>query len=122
MAGPGLVVGDVTPVESLALEVHDLVEASGDVLPEARQLVALELLPAAAGDAVQQLAEPFELAPVRRPHAALQRPPEGGVQVAVVEQIVGDLAENALGVKLEPRLGAVPPAVAEAPCHAPEGN
>ena len=114
--------GHVTPVEGLALEVGHLVEAAGDVLPQPRQLVALELLPAAAGDALQQLAEPVELAAVGRAHAALERPAQGGVEVAVVQQVVGDLAQNALGVELEPRLGAIPTAVAEAPCHASEGN
>jgi hypothetical protein len=84
--------------------------------------VALQLLPAAAGDALEQLAEPFELAPVRRLHTALQRPPQGGVEVTVVQQVVGDLPQDALGVELEPRLGAVPPAVAEPPCHVREGN
>ena len=118
MAGLGFVVGNVAAVEGLALGVHDLVEAAGDVLPQPRQLVALQLLPPPAGDALQQLAQPFELAPVRRPHPALQGPPEGGVDVTVVEEIVGDLAQHALGVELEARLGAIPPAVPEPPRHA----
>ena len=45
--------------------------------------------------------------------ALLQQPAQRGVQVAVVEQVVGDLLEHRVGVEVEADLRAVPAAVAE---------
>jgi len=50
---------------------------------------------------------------VGRVEARLQHPPQRGVEVAVVEEVVGDLGHHLVGTELEALLGAVPTRVAE---------
>ena len=58
--------------------------------------------------------------PLRSSEALLHQPAQRRVQVAVVEQVVGDLVEDRVGVEVEPDLRAVPPRVPERrTSHAP---
>jgi hypothetical protein len=43
----------------------------------------------------------------------LHEPAERGVQISVVEEIVGHLVEQCVGVEIEPALGSVPARVPE---------
>jgi hypothetical protein len=68
---------------------------------------------ALAAKAVEQVADPLDHLALAVAEPRLQQPPEGGVEVAVVEQVVGHLLEHGVGVEVEPDLGAVPAAVPE---------
>ena len=97
--------------------VDHLAQLLGDVVVDAAEVVALELVAALAPKLLEQLADaldPFAV-PVAEP--GLHHPPQGRVEVAVVEQVVGDLREDRVGVELEPDLRAVPPGVAEPSGH-----
>ena len=93
------------------LEVDDLVEPAGDVGADTRELVAFELLPAPTGDALEEPAQALDRPPVRAPQPRLQGAAEGGVEVAVVEEVVRQPPQHLVGVELEPLLAAVPAAV-----------
>jgi hypothetical protein len=75
---------------------------------DAPEVVALELLPALAAQALEQLPHPLHAVAVPVAEARLEHAPEGGVQVAVVEEVVGDLGQDGVGVEVEPDLAAVP--------------
>ena len=60
---------------------------------------------------------PWTRSPLRSWNPDCMHPAQGRVQVAVVEQVVGDLLEDGVGVELEPDLGAVPPRVPEPTGH-----
>ncbi len=60
---------------------------------------------------------PWSRSPLRSLEPGLHHPPQGGVEVAVVQQVVGDLREDLVGVELEADLRAVPPGVAEPSGH-----
>ncbi len=60
---------------------------------------------------------PSSRSPLRSRKPGLHHPPQGVVQIAVVQQVVGDLREDRIGVEIEPDLRAVPPGVAEPSGH-----
>ena len=99
-------------VERLALHVDHVAQLLRDVVVDAAEVVLLELLLALAPQLLEHLAQAHELLAVAILEARLQHAPQGRVEVAVVEQVVGDLAEDVVGIELEPRLRAVPPRVA----------
>ena len=106
-------------VEALALHVEHLAERLGDLLVHAAEVVALELVAPAAAQALHEVAHAHDLLVVPVAEALLHHPAQGGVEVAVVQQVVGDLLEHGLGVEVEPHLGAVPLRVPEpgSACH-----
>ena len=61
---------------------------------------------------------PWMRSPLRSRKPRLQHAAQRGVQVAVVQQVVGDLLEDAIGVEVEPDLRAVPAGVGEPGRHA----
>ena len=75
---------------------------------------AIEELLALLAELLEQLAHALDLATVTVVEALLHEPAEGGVHVAVVDQVVGDLGQDGVGVEVEPDLRAVPPRVVEA--------
>ena len=56
---------------------------------------------------------PIEPLAVAVLEALLQHPAQGGVQVAVVQEVVGHLREQGVGVEVEPDLRPVPAGVLE---------
>ena len=106
--GPGLALEVVDP---LALGVDDVAQRLGDLVVDAAEVVALELLPPLAAQLLEQLPHALDPLAVAVPEARLQHPAQGGVQVAVVEQVVGDLGQDGVGVEVEADLGAVPAGV-----------
>ena len=104
-------------VEATALELDDLTERLGDVLVDPAQVVAVELLAATLPQAVEEVAEPEHLLAVAIAEALLHETAQRGVDVAVVEQVVGDLLQDGVGIEIEPDLGAVPTRVAEPRLH-----
>ena len=100
-------------VEALPLHVEHLAERLGDLLVDAAEVVALELVAPAAAQALHQVAHAHHLVAVPVAEALLHHPAQGGVEVAVVQQVVGDLLEHRVGVEVEPHLGAVPLGVPE---------
>ena len=97
----------------MALLVDDVVELVGDLVVDAAEVAPVEPLLALLAQLVHQLAQALQALAVAVLHALLHHPPQGGVDVAVVEQVVGELVEQRVGVELEPRLRAVPPRVGE---------
>ncbi len=104
-------------VERLALLLDHLAQLLRDVVVDAPEVVALELVTALAPKLLEHLADALEPFAVAVAKPGLHHPPEGVVEVAVVEQVVGDLREDRIGVELEPDLRAVPPGVAEPSGH-----
>ena len=86
----------------------------GDVVVDAAEVVVLEPLAALLAQLLEQLAHALEPLAVAVLEARLHHPPQGRVEVAVVEQVVGDLAEESVGVEVEADLRAVPPGVPDA--------
>ncbi len=71
------------------------------------------MLATTAAEVVEHLAQPFELLAVAVLEPRLHHAAERRVQVAVVEQIVGDLLEDVVRVQFEAGLRAVPAGVPE---------
>ena len=59
----------------------------------------------------------FSKSSVRATHAFLHHPPQCGVDIAVVQQFVGELIKQQIGVEIESALRAVPSGVGEARRH-----
>ena len=107
----------LTGVDGVALLVDDVGELPGDLLVHAAEIVALQPLAPLGAQPVEQLAQTlYALAPGVQPFA--HQPAQRGVHVAVVEQLVGQLAEERVGVELEAALGPVPARVPEPGDHA----
>ena len=100
-------------VDPLALHVDDLVELFGDVVVDAAEVAALELLPAPLAQPLEHLAQAHELLAVAVLEPLLHHPAQGRVEVAVVQEVVGHLVEQRLGVEVEAGLRPVPAGVPE---------
>ncbi len=81
---------------------------SGDVLVRAAEVVAVEHLAAALAEPLEHLAHARDPLAVAVLEAALQEPLQGLIEVAVVQQLVGQLAEDVVGVEFEADLGPIP--------------
>ncbi len=101
------------PVDALALHVDDLVELPGDVVVHAAEVALLQLLAPALAELVEHLPQAHELLAVAVAHALLHEPTQRRVQIAVVEEVVGHLLEQGVGVEVEAALGSVPSGVLE---------
>ena len=100
-------------VEPAALHVQHLAQGLGDLLVDAPEVVLLEAVAALAPQALHEVAHAHELLAVAVPEALLHEAAQGRVQVPVVQEVVGDLLEDRLGVEVEADLGAVPAGVPE---------
>ena len=100
-------------VERLRSSVDDVAQLLGDVVVDTAEVVLLELVAAPAAQLLEQLAQALHSLAVAVAEAGLHQPPQRGVEVAVVQQVVGDLAEDRVGVELEADLRAVPARVSE---------
>jgi hypothetical protein len=80
----------------------------GDVVVDAAEVELLQLVTALAPELLEHLPQAHELLAVAVLEPGLQHAAQGRVEVAVVEQVVGDLAEDVVGVELEAHLRAVP--------------
>ena len=76
-------------------------ELLGDVVVDAAEVVALELSRRAAPQLLEHLAHALEPLAVAVPEALLHHPAQRRVEVAVVEQVVGHLVEQRVGVEIE---------------------
>jgi len=111
VAGVGGLLGQL--VEALALEVDHLAQLVGDLVVDAPEVGLLEHLLAAPAQVLEHLPDALEALAVAVAEAALHHATQGRVQVAVVQQVVGDLRQHVVGAQLEAHLGAVPRRVAE---------
>ena len=106
-------------VEGLALLVDDVAQLLRDVVVDATEVVLLEQVGAAPAQLLHQLAQALQPLAVAITEAALHHAAQGVVEVAVVQQVVGDLLQDAVGVQLEADLRPVPAGVREPACHGP---
>ncbi len=90
------------------LLVDDVAQPLGDVLVRAAQVVLVEHLPPALPEPLEDLAHAGDAFAVAVREAALHEPLQGLVEVAVIEELVGQLAEDVVGVEIEADLGAIP--------------
>ena len=93
----------------MALLVDDVVELAGDLVVHTAEVVPVEPVLALAAELLEQLTDPGQLLAVAVAHALVHHPAQGGVDVAVVQQLVGQLVEERVGVEVESALRAVPP-------------
>src|SRR5205823_4683612 len=99
-----------------SLLVDDLLERFGDLAVDAAEVVVLEPLLALLTELLEQLAHALDLTALAVLEALLHQPAQSGVDVAVVDEIVGDLRQDRVGVEVEPDLCPVPARIAE-PTH-----
>ena len=100
-------------LDALALLIRDLAQLLGDLLVHAAEVVVLEHLAPALAQPLQHVAQAHELFAVAVFHALLHEATQRRVEVAVVQQVVGHLVEQRIGVEVEPALRAVPRRVAK---------
>ena len=105
-------------VDGVALLVDDVVELAGDLVVDAAEVEAVEALLALPAQPLEQLAHALQALAVAVAEALVHHPPQRRVDVAVVQQLVGQLLEQGVAVELEPLLRAVPPRVREPSRHA----
>ena len=113
--GVGLALG---VVDGVALLVDDVVELAGDLVVDAAEVEAVEPVLALLAQLLEQLAHALQALAVAVPQALVHHPPQRGVDVTVVQQLVGQLLEQGIAVELEALLRAVPPRVREPTGHA----
>ena len=101
----------------MALLVDDVVQLVGDLVVDAAEVELVELVLALLAQLVHQLAQALHALAVAVAHALLHHPPQRRVHVAVVEQVVGELVEEPLGIEVEPLLRAVPSRIREPTSH-----
>src|SRR5204863_1145626 len=104
-------------LDALPLHVDDVAQALGDVVIDTAEVVALELVPATPAQSLEQLPHAGDAFLVVVAEPRLHEAAEGGVEVAVVEQVIGDLREDVVGRQLEADLRPVPAGVLEANRH-----
>ena len=104
-------------VDGVALLVDDVVELVGDLVVDAAEVEAVEPLLALPAQLLEQLAQALHALAVAVAQALLHHPAQRGVDVAVVQQVVGELLEERVGVELEALLRPVPPGVREPGRH-----
>src|SRR5215203_968058 len=104
--------GDL-PVERLALGPHDVAQLLGDLVVDAAEVEPVEPLLPLAPQPVEQVAHALDHLALPVLEARLEQAAQGRVQISVVEEVVGDLLEDGVGVEVEADLRAVPPAVPE---------
>ena len=90
----------------------------GDLVVHAAEVELVEALLALLAQLLHQLAQALHALAVAVAHALLHHPAQRGVDVAVVEQVVGELVEQPVGVEVEALLRAVPAGVGEPTRHA----
>ena len=100
-------------VDLVALGLDDLAQLLGDLVVDAAEVEAVEPLLALAAQPLEQVADALDVLALPVLEPLLQQAAQRRVQVAVVEEVVGDLLEDRVGVEVEADLGAVPAAVAE---------
>ena len=93
----------------MALLVDDVVELVGDLVVHAAEVEAVEPLLALPAQLLEQLAHALHPLAVAIAQALVHHPAQCRVDVAVVEQVVGELLEQRIAVQLEALLRAVPP-------------
>ena len=81
-------------VDGVTLFVDDVVQLVGDLAVHATEVVLVESLLALLAQLVHQLAQALQALAVAITHAFLHHPPQRRVDVAVVQQIVGQLVEQ----------------------------
>ena len=114
LAGVARLAGLVEPlVERPTLLVDDLAQGVGDLVVDAAEVRVLEPLAPGVAQPLHELAHALDVVALVVLEALLHQATQRGVQVAVVEEVVGDLVEDRVGVELEADLGAVPARVPE---------
>ena len=83
-------------VERLALLVDDVAQLLGDVVVDAAEVVLLERVRRRRRSFSSMLPQALHPLAVAVAEAALHHAPQRGVQVAVVQQVVGDLVDSTL--------------------------
>ena len=92
----------------MTLFVDDVVELVGDLAVHPAEVELVESLLALLAQLVHQLAKALQALAVAIAHALLHHSPQRRVDVAVVQQIVGQFVEQAVGIEVEAALRAVP--------------
>ena len=92
----------------MALLVDDVVELAGDLVVDAAEVEAVEAVLALLAQLLEQLADALQAVAVAVPQALVHHPAQRRVDVAVVEQLVGQLLEQGVAVELEALLRPVP--------------
>ena len=101
------------PLDALTFLVDDVTELLRDVVVHPAEVAPLELLPAPLLQAFDHVSQTHEVLPVAVPHPLLHQPAQRGVEIAVIQQVVGHLREEGVRVEIEADLRTVPAGVSE---------
>jgi hypothetical protein len=112
----GLGIG-LQPFDAGTLLAQHLLELLGHLAVGATQVTPLELLLTFEPELVQEIAQSLHLLAVGGAPPAVEHPLERFVEVAVGQEVVGQLRQHRVGVVDQRVLGSVPTAVVEAPGH-----
>ncbi len=100
-------------VDGVAFLVDDVVELSFDLVVDATEVGVLQALLTLGPELFEQLAQALHLLAVAVGEALLHHSSQGSVDIAVIQQFVGEFVERRVGVELETGLGAIPAGVLE---------
>ena len=111
-SGPAIVAAALGVAECVLdrvpLLVDDVVQLGGDLVVHAAEVVLVEALLALLAELGEEIAEAVETLTVGPAHAVLHHAAQRSVDVAVVQQLVGELAEQGVGVEIEAHAGCRP--------------
>jgi hypothetical protein len=103
----------VTLLDGLPLDVLDLPQALGDLVVDAAEIVVRQALLTLLTQLLEDLPQALDAVTVAVVEPGLQQPAQRRRRVAVVQQVVGELAQDVEGVEVEPLLRTVPTRIAE---------
>ena len=85
----------------MALLVDDVVELAGDLVVHPTEVVTVEALLPLTPELLEQFPDPGQLLAVAVAHSLVHHPAQGGVDIAVVQELVRELVEERVGVEVE---------------------
>ena len=91
-------------VDRVPLLVDDVVELAVDLVVHAAEVMAVEALPALLAQLLEQLAQTLQGSPSGPRMPSCMHPPQRRVDVTVIQELVGQLVEQEVGVDVEPAL------------------
>ncbi|CAB4611981.1 unannotated protein [freshwater metagenome] len=98
-------------LDRVALCLHNLAQSARDVVEDTAEIIVLQCLATLATKILEHVAQALHLLAVRCLEAGLHHPAQRGIEIAVIEQIVGQVAEDVTGIHVESDLTAIPSGV-----------
>ena len=111
--------GDLGKVDAVPLLVDDVGELAGDLVVHIPEIEPLETISTGLTQALEQLAQTGDGVAIGCVQPVVHQSPQGGVDIPVLDQVVGNRRQDVVGVRLEPALRPIPPRVRVPERHGP---